>query len=408
MGKIILLFSCLFISVCLFAQHGFPEGHYCNTEEGWKCKSCKALYGLKNDEKDKVIVIPHRGFWGAPGIPETSLRSVQEAITRKFMFCEIDLIMTKDKKLLLFHDQQVDRCTDAPPTFTNNGGNTDQGNFVRSMNYNTTTINTVPNSLGVEYPTFPALKDLHYKDRLGTVTDQKITTYEEILDYCANKDIVLTLDLKAVKITDQTIRKEYLEAIKLIIEIAKQKKCLHQIAFKPGASGQVTVSEIKDYLTPYGLWDDFSKHTSLILINIVGSAFPLALDKAYLDAWLNLPSLIGVEHIYKSPDDPLMKPRSEFGNKSVVQYTRDKSIRIGVFHPTPTTLEGAANGRGGFYNPKNYGTLDDLRGSMEFLFGVSKNVYPGMVVTDRPDVDMEYLKLFKLLSKYTNSNFTPY
>lgn len=394
-----------FIIANVTAQHGFPEGHYCNSETGWNTKSCKAISGLKQDDHDKVIVIPHRGLWGAPGIPETSLKAVQEAYNNEYMFCEIDLIMTKDRKLILFHDQQPNRMTNAPTTFSNDGGVDDPGNFFRSLNYNTTTNNSVPDVNGIPYPIFPAVKDLYYKDRYGQVTDQKINTLEEVLDYCIDKDIVLALDMKAVKLSDPIMKNEYFETLKLALQIAKEKNYLHRVIFKPGSSGQVTVAEIQKYLTPYGLWEDFSKHTNVVLINIVGKAFPLATDKTFIDDWLSLPSLVGVEHIYKYPKDGLLVPKSEFGNKSVVQYTKDKNIKTGIFHPTATDETGAPSGRGDYYNPQNFGEITDLRGNIEFLFSVPQNVFPGILVTDRPDVDMNFLELFKLNSKYTKRNF---
>ncbi len=87
------------------AQHGFPEGHWCNTPEGWECKRCRALWGLKNDEKHKVITIPHRGIWGLPDYPESCLHAVQEAYNQGYMFIEIDIILSKDKQLVLCHDR---------------------------------------------------------------------------------------------------------------------------------------------------------------------------------------------------------------------------------------------------------------------------------------------------------------
>lgn len=400
-NKIILLFVCCFVITSISAQHGFPEGHYCNSENGWKTKRCKALYGMKKEDFNKVIVIPHRGLWGAPGIPETSLIAIQEAYNKGYMFCEIDVIMTKDRKLILCHDQQPNRMTNAPATFSNNGGVDDPGNFFRSLNYNTTTNNSVPDANGSMYPIFPALKDLYYKDRQGNITNQKINTLEEALDFCKNKEIILALDIKVSKMSDPVIKNEYLEVMKLTLELAKTKGCLHQIIFKPGSAGQVTLPEIQNYLNQYNLWDTFSKLTNVVLIDIMGNAFPLATNKAYIDSWLSLSSLIGVEYIYKNPQDELIIPKSEFGNKSIVQYTKDKGFKTGVFHPTPTDETGSPGGRGSYYNPKNYGTLDDLRGSLEFLFGVPNNVFPGMLVTDRPDSDMDFLELFNLNSKYT-------
>ena len=312
-----------------------------------------------------------------------------------------DVIMTKDRKLILCHDQQPNRMTNAPATFSNNGGVDDPGNFFRSLNYNTTTNNSVPDTNGSMYPIFPALKDLYYKDRQGNITNQKINTLEEALDFCKDKEIILALDIKVSKMSDPVIKNEYLEVMKLTLELAKTKGCLHQIIFKPGSAGQVTLPEIQNYLNQYNLWDTFSKLTNVVLIDIMGNAFPLATNKAYIDSWLSLPSLIGVEYIYKNPQDELIIPKSEFGNKSIVQYTKDKGFKTGVFHPTPTDETGSPGGRGSYYNPKNYGTLDDLRGSLEFLFGVPNNVFPGMLVTDRPDSDMDFLELFNLNSKYT-------
>ena len=400
MNKIILLILCLLSIMQAFAQHGFPEGHYCNTESGWKTKRCKALYGMKKEDFNKVIVVPHRGLWGAPGIAETSLRAVQEAYDKDYMFCEVDLVMTKDKQLVLCHDQQPNRLTNAPASFSNNGGNDDPGNFFRSLNYNSTTNNSVPDANGVMYSTFPALKDLYYKDRFGNVTNQKLNTFDQILDYCSDKDILLELDIKVTKMSDPVRKNEYLEAIKLSLEAIKKKALLHKVIFKPGSTGKIPVEDIQKYLTTYNLWDDFSKHTNVVFIEIIGGPLPEHY-KEYIDKWLSLPSLIGAEYIYKNPNDPLLLPRSDFNNKSIIQYSKDKGVKTGIFHPTPTDQSGTHDGRGSYFNPKNYGVLDDLRGSLEFLFSVPTNVFPGMLVTDRPDADMNFLELFKLNSKYT-------
>lgn len=404
MKKIELIFGFVLVSIgILYAQHGFPEGHYCNSEEGWNTKSCKALYGLKSEDKDKVIVVPHRGLWGAEGVPETSRLAVQEAYNAGYMFCEIDLVLTKDQELVLCHDQQPNRLTNAPATFSVDGGVDDPGNFFRSLNFYQPTNNTVPNVHGKMYETFPALNTLYYKDRFGNVTDEKLNTFDQILDYVKDKDIVLEIDIKGTKLSDATRMNEYLKALSLTLQKAKNKGLLHKIILKPASSGKIHVQDVKSYLTAQGQWDDFSKHTNIILIDITGA--PLSDYRSYIDNWLAIPSLIGVEYIYKVPDDNLLVPRADFDNKSIVQYTKDKGFKTGVFHPTPTDQSGSQGGRGNYYNPTNFGTLTDLRGSLEFLFGVPQNVYPSILVTDRPDADMNYLELFDLNSKYTKRNF---
>lgn len=140
-----------------------------------------------------------------------------------------------------------------------------------------------------------------------------------------------------------------------------------------------------------------------MLINIIGGSFPLATNKSYLDGWFSLPSLIGVEQIYKTSSDELLQPKQEFGNMSIIEYTQSKGFRTGVFHPIPTDERGAPGGRGNYFNPGNF-KITDVRGGLEFLFGVPEKVFPGMIVTDRPDEDMNFLRLFDISSKYTKRN----
>lgn len=399
---------CILFSLSLTratAQHGFPVGHYCNTEKGWECKACKALFALKSMDHKQIIVVPHRGLWGTPGIPETSLRAIKEAYDAGYMFCEIDLVLTKDKEIVLSHDMQLNRTTNAPPTFSTDGGSNDPGDFFRSLNYNTSTINSVPDENGDFYPSFPALKDLFYKDRYNNITSEKLNTFEEALNFCADKDIILALDIKATNLAEPVIKKEYFEVIKIVLELCNKKNMLHKIILKPGSSGQVKVSELKEYLMSAGLWNEFSLYTNIILINIIGKAFPDATNKEYLDEWLSVPSLVGVEHIYKDYTDGLITPNPTFENKSIVQYTKEHGKKTGVFHPIPTDVSGTPGGRGHYYNPPNFGKLDDLRGSLEFLLGVPESVFPGILVTDRPDIDMNFLSIYNLNSKYTKRNF---
>lgn len=401
----------LFLLILLFAyqitysQHGFPSEHWCASTEGWKSKRCRALGGLKSrDDDNKVITFPHRGFWGLNGIPEGTVQAMQAAYDKNYMFIEADLVLSKDKILVLMHDQQTNRVTSLPKTFSTDGGLNDNGSFIRSLNFNKTTNNSVPNEKGEIISSFPAMKDAYYLDRFGEKSSIKLQTFVDLAQWLQNKDAIIALDIKTGSMKNPTIRNEYLEAVKLCLQIAKEKRVLHKIIFKPGSSGQLTIKEFQDYLQPLGLWDIFSKQVSVVLINIVGESFPLATDKGYLDEWLSLPSLVGVEVIFKTADDPFLLPRPAFGNASVLQYIQFSGFRTGVFHPIPSNEYGAPGGRGNNFNPPNeIGKLDDFRGNMEFLFfGPPTNCKrAGMLVTDRPDVDMIMLEAFGLNSKYT-------
>lgn len=402
MKRIFLLFLVLaFLRISIYAQHSFPPTHWCNTTEGWKTKGCRALYGMKFEEKEKVIAIPHRGSWGLPGVPENCMTAIDSAYTQGYMFVEVDVILTADKKLFLCHDQQTNRMTSLPPTFSADGNLFDNGTFVRNLSWFSPTLNKVPDIQAVNYPSFPAINTAYYKDRFNNITNYLTNTFEDVCDYMKSHDIIVALDIKTGSMKDLVTKKEYLEAISIALRIAEEKNVLSKLILKPGSSGQVTVDEIQAYLEPRQQWDTFRNRINVILINIVGGSFPMATDKKYLDAWYNLPSLIAVEQIYKKASDPLLTPNPNFGNKSIVQYTKDRGFRTGVFHPIPTNIYGAPGGRGNYFNPNNYGEIQDLRGNLEFLFSLPQNSAPGIIVTDRPDVDRSFLKLFNLESKYT-------
>lgn len=398
----ILLF---FTSANVYAQHGFPDGHFCNTEEGWNCKECQALWAAKYVKDNQVIVVPHRGLWGEKNIPESSLSAIRKAYEAKYMFCEIDVVLTKDRKLILTHDMQLNRTTNAPPTFSTDGGVIDPGDFVRSLNYQSETIGSVPDANGEIYPSFPALKNILYKDAFNNITTEKIETIESAFDFCKDKEIILAIDIKTVNFSDLLIRKEYFEVIKIILESAKSRNILHKIILKIATAGQVPIKELKQELELQNLWIDFSTKTNVVYINIVGAGSPLATNKEYIDGIIALPSLIAIEHIYKNSKDLLLLPNKDFDNMSIIEYTKDKGKRTGVFHPIPADKSGSPSGRGSYYNPPNFGTLNDLRGSLEFLFGVGEKNMPTIIVTDQPDNDSDFLKVFNIFSKYTKRDF---
>ena len=52
----------------------------------------------------------HRGFHDKPQIPENSLHAFRRAIENGFG-AELDVHLTKDKKLVVFHDSELKRCT---------------------------------------------------------------------------------------------------------------------------------------------------------------------------------------------------------------------------------------------------------------------------------------------------------
>ena len=55
-------------------------------------------------------VIAHRGIFDNKIVPENSLRAFEKAIRKKYII-ELDVHLTKDKKIVVFHDDVLDRMT---------------------------------------------------------------------------------------------------------------------------------------------------------------------------------------------------------------------------------------------------------------------------------------------------------
>ncbi len=111
--------------------------------------------------KDRVCA--HRGITGT--YPENCAGSIKAAMDLGIFGSEVDLRTSMDGRLVLLHDDFLDRCT------------TGQGK--------------------VSEKNLEQLKALFLKDGTGKVTQQKILTLKEALDLVRpDPDFILTLDLK--------------------------------------------------------------------------------------------------------------------------------------------------------------------------------------------------------------------
>ena len=63
------------------------------------------------DDKNNIVVAGHRGYRSK--YPENTLLSFQKALDLGVDMLEFDLHLTRDKKLVIIHDERVDRTTDS-------------------------------------------------------------------------------------------------------------------------------------------------------------------------------------------------------------------------------------------------------------------------------------------------------
>ena len=119
---------------------------------------------FKQDQSKQVIISGHRGGM-MTGYPENSIEAFEKTLTIMPSFFEIDPQLTKDSVLILMHDDTFDR---------------------------TTTLKGK-----VKDYTYTELKNVKLKDRDGNVTNFKIPTLKEALEWSQGKTI-FQLDNKGV------------------------------------------------------------------------------------------------------------------------------------------------------------------------------------------------------------------
>lgn len=130
------------------------------------------------------MVVAHRADWREA--PENSIAAIKKAIEKGVNMVEIDLALTKDNILILMHDQTIDRTT------TGKGKPSDY--------------------------TIAEIKSMYLRDGLGSPTEMKVPTLEEVLDI-TNGKVFINLD-KAFHYFD------------IVYPLLKERKMFDQVLFK--------------------------------------------------------------------------------------------------------------------------------------------------------------------------------
>jgi len=393
-----------------------PPGHACNDST---TVACETLREFRHGDFEKAIITAHRGFWGYGNIPEGTMEALQNAYNNDYVSIEIDILQTKDEELVLMHDQAVNRMTNLPdtyegcftdPTNSNSFSRTDTA-WLKNLNYNSTTTNVLLADQSTS-ASYPAVSTGKYVDRRGQVnTNSSMAILEDALDYVKGKPILLSLDIK------EQNQDRYISTLKKCIQAAKNEGVLHQMVFKPGSAARIDYQVYEDSLKAAGLWEDFAYKSNVIVILFPPKANPLdPIAKENVDGWMNLPSLICFEFIYKYDNlntDALLKDWAIYGNKSVISYVKERGFRTGINWEISTDCRGLPNGRGQYYDrgtgidqtPSGATLGVDMRNNPEWVLSPpGNNNAPGAIVTDRPDVTQTLLELLGRYNTYTKRN----
>ena len=112
-----------------------------------------------------MIKLGHRGY--SSKYPENTMLAFKAAIDGNFDGVETDVQLTKDNRLVLIHDEKIDR--------TSNGKG-----YVKDYTYD-------------------QLCQFNFNYRFDGI-EAKIPLLEELLDYCIGKDVILNIEIKTDKI----------------------------------------------------------------------------------------------------------------------------------------------------------------------------------------------------------------
>ena len=151
---------CFLLAGYMLAGAQQNNSYYTKTGDS---KSLHQFYRF-NPKKNVPLVQGHRGT-KEDGIPESCIAALEHVLTKAPAVFEIDPRLTKDSVIVVFHDATLERTT----------------NGTGKLN---------------EY-TWEELQKLRLKNAAGVLTDYKINTLAEVLDWARGKT-VLILDKKDV------------------------------------------------------------------------------------------------------------------------------------------------------------------------------------------------------------------
>jgi glycerophosphoryl diester phosphodiesterase len=190
-----ILLVILLISFWSCKQSNTQENDYAATQS-------KLIEVFKSSNSDYPNISVHRGGKGLQNYPENCLETIKyisDSITAIF---EVDVGKTKDNKLVLMHDNSIDRTTSG-------------SGLISKMTYN-------------------ELQRFNLVDEFGNETNFKIPLFRDVLNWCKQNNVILTIDLKrsaSQKTIVEAIRDVRAEDISIIITYdIEQAKTAYNLA----------------------------------------------------------------------------------------------------------------------------------------------------------------------------------
>ncbi len=299
----------------------------------------------RSSHPNYVLVAAHRGYWA--DFPENSQGAYDMAIMLGVDIVEMDVRVTSDNQMVIFHDACLDRVT--------------------------TGIGKVRDASWAE------IQQLSLIMPDGTVTDNKVLSLDRALDSLKNKAVV-SIDIKE---TGQLFE----SVLKQVIRKLKQKGMLGQSIVK----GKLPLAQIQSILSQAGASLDEFIYTPIAFSNTAN------LD-SYIRDFVNSGKIYAFELVYKQSSDAILQYVSLLKNNNiwVGQYSFWPETADGVFAekiPLRDTDPITRNYKFNDSDPTDF--LDDGRGDWDWLFSKGADY----VITDRSELMIDYLTVKGLRTK---------
>lgn len=299
----------------------------------------KVIDIIKHREKfnEYVLVSAHRGYWST--YPENSEEAYRMAIELGADIIEMDVRVTDDDVMVVFHDACLDRITTG---------------YGRLREANWSYVNS-----------------LKLRNEDGSVSPYPILALTDALDYLKDK-AVIALDIKEGG-------RLFNETMKRVLTMLKEKNMLYQSIVK----GKLPLQNLQKLLKEVNITlDDF------IYTPIAFSTTP-NLDSYIMD-FVGQKNIYAMELVYKQSKDPILRyvPILDAAKIWVGQYSFWPELGDGVIaEKIPLTDTDPIVRPYDFQDkdPNNY--LDDGRGNWEWLLGNGATY----VITDRSELLIEFL-----------------
>lgn len=293
----------------------------------------------KSQFPNYVLVAAHRGYWA--DYPENSLGAYRMAIEIGADIVEMDVRLTKDDEMVVFHDACLDRVT------------TGCGRL-RDANWSD-------------------VRQMQLMMPDGTITQDHIVSLTEALDSLKGK-AVTSIDIKegGRSFNDVFVR---------VIQLLRSKDMLSQTIIK----GKMPLSDIQSLAARAGATLSDFIYTPIAFSNTRN------LD-SYITDFVNCSDIYAFELVYKQSADVILNyvPTLNSHNIWVGQYSFWPETADGVFaEKIPLTDTDIITRDYNFLdtNPSNF--LDDGRGDWDWLISHGANY----VITDRSELMIDYLEV---------------